>query len=65
MAQSSFMMKLVHGGIRHLENKKALFVVDKRVHGGIRHLESVDLIRQQLGPIHGGIRHLEKRKTSA
>ncbi len=34
---------IVHGGIRHLENKK-MFERDKfRVHGGIRHLEKQEL----------------------
>ncbi len=34
---------LVHGGIRHLENKERVGVQTVKVHGGIRHLESMKL----------------------
>ncbi|WP_407636633.1 hypothetical protein [Acinetobacter higginsii] len=31
----------VHGGIRHLEIRYRMFLLDAAVHGGIRHLENI------------------------
>ncbi len=49
----------VHGGIRHLEKKRAEVSGPVEVHGGIRHLEIKNVNKLMAGLVHGGIRHLE------
>ncbi len=52
-------MRIVHGGIRHLENCPDDHQLHKNVHGGIRHLEKTWQQFQEQWTVHGGIRHLE------
>ena len=51
--------RLVHGGIRHLENIRFANKEWDGVHGGIRHLEMLQSAPLVLIQVHGGIRHLE------